>query len=282
MPSEKGKLHHSTPPSRAMSSARREKRIQLEAPLQGRPHVKKTGLLDLPNELQNMIYALSLPVFDESHIASTTIYKYLSSRLSWIPHGHAVIPALCQVNSKIRQDTMPMFLGANNFTFYNHHWGNFLWELEALADWLLLLRDVDTARMRNLKFGRSAFLGATISFDESKKSWSLDWRSGEEKPPLSPVSLIYERKGQRPDIARAMEGIRAGEMGEWDTGLRVKNLVRLFYAVFFYHDELNYMSRASVEKLRVFLPDDSWLGYNKSRWDEDEPDKYKRVRVLYI
>lgn len=54
-----------------------------------------------------------------------------------------------------------------------------------------------------------------------------------------------------------MEGIRAGEMGEWDTGLRVKNLVRLFYAVFFYHDELNYISRTRVEKLRVFLPDDS-------------------------
>lgn len=97
---------------------------------------------------------------------------------------------------------------------------------------------------------------ATISFNESKKSWSLDWRC-RKKLPQPAVSLASDCKGQRPDIASAMEGIRAGEMGEWDTGLRVKNLVRLFYAVFFYHDELNYISRTRVEKLRVFLPDDS-------------------------
>lgn len=159
MPSERIKLHYSTPVPRAISPSRRAKRTQLRVSLQSRPPVKKTGLLDLPNELLHIIYTLSIPVFDETHIASTAVYKYSSSRLFWTPHSHAVTPALCQVNSKIRQDTMPMFLGTNKFTFYNHHWEHSPLRLEVLADWLLHLKDVDTARMRCLKIGSSKFLG---------------------------------------------------------------------------------------------------------------------------
>lgn len=107
------KLRRSTPAPRARSPPRRERRIRLKTSLQSRPLVKKTNLLDLPNELLNMIYAFSIPVYVKTDIISTATYKRQCLETD-VTHSHAVIPALCQVNSKLRRDTLPMFLGTTN------------------------------------------------------------------------------------------------------------------------------------------------------------------------